>query len=1310
MTCGDKSLDKMTIEELHHRLLTDLDLDTLPSPRIEPTFGRKRMETQISSHRFWLKTLIKNRLRGALDQFDLPSAKALYWNAVNKGAARIKNPGAALKIRSLMNELDSLMHQPRGVTAPRHAKFLKIKRTLPRELNIDSKRRMAFASVASSAPRVTTVREDSDDTFSLAANDNSPRTACAFAHAARSRNLVTPIRESQNPFEEPWSSECSRRQDGSAVSRLRRTVSENREQLRSAMERARSPPRSRSHAGSRRRSTGPTQSRASSRSRRREEDQDFVDLLDDSNHVRFETDSDQAEYSHEDDLAMLSEDRHASSGSDSSRIADSGVDDISLPSLEDLRLSNEEILTGSATTDQLAHARQLQRSAERLRTAKKQLASAKRSRKRKTRSAETIFRYLMKAVESHKLPILDYKSEPSRRRGSFIRFLDRLKLVTSSVSETLDVLSNPGAPVRPSTRNANKALFRVLCARVDSCLVGQLHELQSRRRKEDGYSALKMLRSLFADTDNQDYNELALNDFQMVKLHSNESAFDFNKRFGYLYRAVVGTGQTISEQRRIRHYLRALLEHRNTRILYEVKAKMKELDSGRRLILQKIQSDLVTEEEQSKGGGSRLITQTTVRHTPRSGRTRTRRCVASAAGKKARSEKPPRKIVCWGCTMEGHSLRDCRSTSEADKKRICEMSKLKRMDRTARDPSRPSESSTMKAQANPATRPRRVRERSQLPRPRGDLPRPSILQRSTAENVKKATSHANAVESKDKSHRATACCNMARRMAWCTLAKEEKDTPPLQEGDVGDPFDIVPPPIGEDDVHRNPNAKIVCCEDSVLLDSGASDCMTHTFEHLDLIRSANANVCLADGTVHDCNFQGLMRVSVIDILNQERFVVPMVDTLLVPGLRTALWSVSALAEQGHEVRFGFSTVSLALHADTQNELMIRMRHPLMTHSGQTNLPFNSFPTEMAHAAFPLLDNGNSVRHDSSPDRAEDEDNRTAQRFLHSEEEGESSTLDPEAVEWAPYEDPSDQEGIEPSASLDAFPLEMPRHERDGAEGDSDSWECVDDCDTPSTPLDYPEDATDGGSPTDCDTECDTDEVPEHAEERRRAQPGSSNAPRRALASPATRVDIDELPVDFYPPGKLSRQCRRCLISNRMGSGEMIRRCGTLAIHYAGLAERLIREEEQQEIEERNEQAEKWAKRPRISLELMHRRLGHRATKSILLGEESKLHSDSKVVPDPDDFCENCKISTIRAANRGKEREETQSKPGQVLFLDAQRNIGKRSLTSSTNYPACLMICDEHSRCFRLGNMKGESTKTARISKTATKFMSTPDPS
>ena len=49
---------------------------------------------------------------------------------------------------------------------------------------------------------------------------------------------------------------------------------------------------------------------------------------------------------------------------------------------------------------------------------------------------------------------------------------------------------------------------------------------------------------------------------------------------------------------------------------------------------------------------------------------------------------------------------------------------------------------------------------------------------------------------------------------------------------------------------------------------------------------------------------------------------------------------------------------------------------------------------------------------------------------------------------------------------------------------------------------------------------------------------------------------------------------------------------------------------------------------RVELELMHRRLGHRAVRSLLMADANEIYEDTKLVGSTDSFCETCHITTI----------------------------------------------------------------------------------
>lgn len=75
------------------------------------------------------------------------------------------------------------------------------------------------------------------------------------------------------------------------------------------------------------------------------------------------------------------------------------------------------------------------------------------------------------------------------------------------------------------------------------------------------------------------------------------------------------------------------------------------------------------------------------------------------------------------------------------------------------------------------------------------------------------------------------------------------------------------------------------------------------------------------------------------------------------------------------------------------------------------------------------------------------------------------------------------------------------------------------------------------------------------------------------------------------------------------------------------------------------------RRKRVSLELIHNRLGHVGIKSILASDEAHVWNDVNVTADSTDFCVDCKLSVIRKADRGDGEVFDEYTPGGALFLE-----------------------------------------------------------
>ena len=51
-------------------------------------------------------------------------------------------------------------------------------------------------------------------------------------------------------------------------------------------------------------------------------------------------------------------------------------------------------------------------------------------------------------------------------------------------------------------------------------------------------------------------------------------------------------------------------------------------------------------------------------------------------------------------------------------------------------------------------------------------------------------------------------------------------------------------------------------------------------------------------------------------------------------------------------------------------------------------------------------------------------------------------------------------------------------------------------------------------------------------------------------------------------------------------------------------------------------------RNKIALKLLHQRLGHRPTRSLLAGDTTNVWEDVEIRIDPDPFCTSCQISSM----------------------------------------------------------------------------------
>jgi transposase InsO family protein len=116
-----------------------------------------------------------------------------------------------------------------------------------------------------------------------------------------------------------------------------------------------------------------------------------------------------------------------------------------------------------------------------------------------------------------------------------------------------------------------------------------------------------------------------------------------------------------------------------------------------------------------------------------------------------------------------------------------------------------------------------------------------------------------------------------------------------------------------------------------------------------------------------------------------------------------------------------------------------------------------------------------------------------------------------------------------------------------------------------------------------------------------------------------------------------------------------------------------------QIPYRNAMIQNSRPKKKILLELLHRRLGHATMKTLLAADSSDLYNDTKIEFEPTGPCLDCRITTIRASNKGKKPVGESTVPGQVWFLDIIQNPSRSGLTSSTYYPYYMNLVDSCSR-------------------------------
>lgn len=103
------------------------------------------------------------------------------------------------------------------------------------------------------------------------------------------------------------------------------------------------------------------------------------------------------------------------------------------------------------------------------------------------------------------------------------------------------------------------------------------------------------------------------------------------------------------------------------------------------------------------------------------------------------------------------------------------------------------------------------------------------------------------------------------------------------------------------------------------------------------------------------------------------------------------------------------------------------------------------------------------------------------------------------------------------------------------------------------------------------------------------------------------------------------------------------------------------------------------RKQKINIELMHKRLGHCAMKTLLAASNDDLYNDVTINHEPTGFCSGCQIGSIRTAQRGDQPVGTTTRSGLVWFLDIIKNPAQEGLTRQSYSPYYLNMVDSYSR-------------------------------
>ena len=114
-------------------------------------------------------------------------------------------------------------------------------------------------------------------------------------------------------------------------------------------------------------------------------------------------------------------------------------------------------------------------------------------------------------------------------------------------------------------------------------------------------------------------------------------------------------------------------------------------------------------------------------------------------------------------------------------------------------------------------------------------------------------------------------------------------------------------------------------------------------------------------------------------------------------------------------------------------------------------------------------------------------------------------------------------------------------------------------------------------------------------------------------------------------------------------------------------------------------------RKKIALELLHQRLGHISTRSLLAGDTANVWEGIDPIIDPDPFFTSCKISSMNKKDRSKDPLNSKA-PFKWVFMDISPSTPPKSLTSDTIFSNYILIVNAYFKIPKLRGMEKITTE------------------